>query len=123
MAAARLACGLHRRQQQRDQNPNDGNHHQQLDEREAAGPLKADLEHGESSARGMTRNDRLTLVGLVPAHERQFLDIFFRDGHRSTPDVGDCAFAPCPFFLVGENGEHSHILRGPPAGLAFQTTT
>ena len=35
-AAGRFARGLHRRQQQRHQNADDGDHHQQLDQGEAA---------------------------------------------------------------------------------------
>src|SRR5437762_3323790 len=43
----RLASGLHRRQEQGDQNADDGNDDEQLDEREAAAPR-----YGERAAHG-----------------------------------------------------------------------
>jgi len=40
-AASRLAGRLHRREQERDEHPDDRNHHQQLDQREAAPQIGA----------------------------------------------------------------------------------
>lgn len=45
----RLSSGLHGGQQQRNENPDDGNHHQKLDERERSGRARWFREFHEKS--------------------------------------------------------------------------